>query len=329
MGVKFKDIVTPQKINLKDLEGKIIAIDAANTLYQFLSGIRQRDGTPLTDSRGNITSHLTGLLYRTSSIVEKGIKPIYVFDGKPPEFKDTTVKERRAVRAEAEQKWKEALEEGDEEKARKFASRSSRMSPYIIDSAKKLMDFMGIPYIQSFSEGEAQATYLVRNNEAWAVSSQDYDCLLFGSEKIVRNLTISGKLSELEYLDLKKTLSQLGLKREQLVDVALLVGTDFNKGVKGIGAKRAIKIIKSNTLEKYMKEKDIEFEHDLDELRNLFLNPEINHDYNIKWNSVDIEGLENFMCNEHDFSKDRLQGAIKKMENLNTKQKSLTDWFGK
>ena len=329
MGVKFKNIITPQKINLKDLEGKIIAIDAANTLYQFLSGIRQRDGNPLTDKNGNITSHLTGILYRTSSIVEKGIKPIYVFDGKPPEFKESTVEERRKTRAEAEKKWKEALKEGDEEKARKYASRSSRMSPYIIDSSKKLMELMGIPYIQSFSEGEAQATYLVRNNEAWAVSSQDYDCLLFGSPRIVRNLTISGKLSEIEYLDLKETLNQLKLTREQLVDVALLVGTDFNQGVKGIGAKRAIKIIKSKPLERYVKENNIEFEHDLDDLRNIFLNPKINKDYDIKWKSVDNEGIEEFMCKEHDFSKDRVTNAIKKMDKLNTKQKSLNDWFGK
>ncbi|MDR0900683.1 MAG: flap endonuclease-1 [Methanobrevibacter sp.] len=328
MGVKFKDIISPEKINLKDLDGKAIAIDGANTLYQFLSSIRQRDGTPLMDNKGNITSHLSGILYRTAAIVEKGIKPIYVFDGKPSEHKEDTVEARREVRAEAEKKWKEALEKGDEEEARKFATRSSRMSPYIIDSAKKLLELMGIPYVQSFGEGEAQASYMVKKGDAWAVASQDYDCLLFGSPKIIRNLTISGNLSDLEYLELKKVLYSLNLSREQLIDVALLVGTDFNPGIKGVGSKTGLKIMKNSSLEEYLKEKDENLGLPTQKLRNIFLNPEINPDYDIKWKSVDKEGIINFMCTEHDFSPERVEGAIKKMEKLNTTQKSLEDWFG-
>src|SRR5574344_321868 len=133
MGVKFTDIIETEEIGFKDLEGHSVAIDTYNTLYQFLSGIRQRDGTPLMDQDGNITSHLSGLLYRTSSIVEKGIKPIYVFDGKHSDFKTNTVMKRKEVRNESEKKWKEALDEGDEEKAHKFAMRSSKISPYIIE----------------------------------------------------------------------------------------------------------------------------------------------------------------------------------------------------
>lgn len=327
MGVKFKDIISPEKINLKDLDGKIIAIDAANTLYQFLSSIRQRDGTPLMDNQGNITSHLNGILYRTSAIVEKGLKPIYVFDGKPSEFKDETVEGRRIVREEAEKKWKAALKEGDEETARKFATRSSRMSPYIIDSSKKLLDIMGIPYVQAFGEGEAQASYMVANGDAWAVASQDYDCLLFGSPKIIRNLTISGNLAEPEYLELKKVLNELEVTREQLIDIALMVGTDFNQGIKGVGAKTGLKIVKTSKLEKYLKEKDIDLGLATDDLRNIFLNPEINKEYDIKWKSVDKDKIIDFMCIKHDFSEERVLTAVKKMEKLNTTQKSLTDWF--
>ncbi|KZX16108.1 flap endonuclease-1 [Methanobrevibacter cuticularis] len=327
MGVKFKDIISPEKINLKDLDGKIIAIDGANTIYQFLSSIRQRDGTPLMDKEGNVTSHLSGILYRTSSIVEKGIKPIYVFDGKPSEFKGNTVEQRREIRQNAEKEWKKALKEGNEAKARKFATRSSRMSPYIVDSSKKLLEFMGIPYVQSFGEGEAQAAYMVRKGDAWGVASQDYDCLLFGSPKIIRNLTISGNLSDLEYLELKKTLSQLSVSREQLIDVALMVGTDFNKGIKGVGSKTGLKIMKKSNLESYLKEKNINLDLDIDELRNIFLNPEINKDYEIKWKSVDKEGIIDYMCVQHDFSEERVLSAIKKMGKLNTTQKSLEDWF--
>lgn len=328
MGVKFKDIVNPEIINFKDLNGRVIAIDAANTIYQFLSSIRQVDGTPLMDSDGNITSHLSGILYRTSNIVEKGIKPIYVFDGEPSEFKENTINERREIRQDAEKKWKKALEEGDDETAMKFAKRSSRMSPYILESAKELLEIMGIPYVQSFGEGEAQASYMVANGDAWAVASQDYDCLLFGAPRVIRNLTISGNLSDLEYLELEKVLNNLKINRKQLIDIALMTGTDFNKGIKGVGAKTGMKIVKDSSLEKYIKEKNINLELEPDELRNIFLKPNINTNYNIKWNSVDEPKIIEFLCEKHGFSQDRVMSATKKMKNLNTTQKSLEDWFG-
>ena len=109
MGVKLKDIVEPKSISFKDLEGRSVSIDAFNTLYQFLSTIRQRDGRPLTDENGNITSHLSGILYRNSSMIEKDIKPIYIFDGKAPELKSETQAKRREVRNEAEKVYKDAL----------------------------------------------------------------------------------------------------------------------------------------------------------------------------------------------------------------------------
>ena len=249
MGVKFKDIVSPEEISLKDLEGRTVAIDAYNTIYQFLSGIRQRDGSPLMDQNGNVTSHLSGILYRTASIVDKGIKPIYVFDGDSSEYKAKTIEQRRAIKEEAMEKWEEAKAAGNIEEARKFAIRTSRMSPYILESSKKLLDYMGIPYVQAEGEGEAQGAYMVEQGDAWAVASQDYDCLLFGAPRIVRNLTLSGGLSNLEYLELEKVLNEIDLTREQLIDVALMVGTDFNEGIHGIGAKTGLKLIRNNTLE--------------------------------------------------------------------------------
>ncbi|MGL6297924.1 MAG: flap endonuclease-1 [Methanobacteriaceae archaeon] len=332
MGVKFKDIVNPQNINFKDLNGRIIAIDAANSIYQFLSSIRQRDGTPLMDDNGNITSHLSGILYRTSTIVEKGIKPIYVFDGKSSHLKRDTINKRINVREESEKKWKESLEKGDIEEARKFAVRSSRMSSYTIESSKKLLEFMGIPYVQSFGEGEAQASYMVANGDAWAVASQDYDCLLFGAPKVVRNLTLSGNLSDLEYMELKKTVNDLEMTREQLVDLALLVGTDFNEGIKGIGAKKGLKLIKEHgnaekALESINEELVIAGDATIDDLRNIFLEPNINTKYEIKWKSPDNDKLTEFMCDVHNFSEDRVLSASKKMKSLKVNQKSLEDWF--
>lgn len=328
MGVKFKDIVSPEEINLKDLNGRTIAIDAYNTIYQFLSGIRQRDGSPLTDDEGRVTSHLSGILYRTSSIVDQGIKPIYVFDGGPSEYKSKTVEARRVVREEAREKYEAAKAAGDMEEARKYGMRSSRMSEYIIESSKELLTYMGVPYVQAKGEGEAQGAYMVQKGDAWAVASQDYDCLLFGAPRIIRNLTLSGGLSNLEYLELEKVLSEIDLTREQLIDVALMVGTDFNEGIHGIGAKTGLKLIRNNTLEDVLVQKGItDVPYEPDELRNIFLKHEINPDYDIKFKKVDIEKICEFMCEEHGFSQNRVLNVCDKMKKLNSTQKSLDSWF--
>jgi len=328
MGVKFKDIVSPEEISLKDLEGRTVAIDAYNTIYQFLSGIRQRDGSPLMDQNGNVTSHLSGILYRTASIVDKGIKPIYVFDGDSSEHKAKTLEQRKAIKEEAMEKWEEAKAAGNIEEARKFAIRTSRMSPYILESSKKLLDYMGIPYVQAKGEGEAQGAYMVEQGDAWAVASQDYDCLLFGAPRIIRNLTLSGGLSNLEYLELQKVLEDIDLTREQLIDVALMVGTDFNEGIHGIGAKTGLKLIRNNSLEDILVQKGItEVNVEPDELRDIFLNHEVNTDYKIKFKSAKKDQLVEFMCEEHGFSESRVLNVTEKLKKLSSTQKSLEDWF--
>lgn len=328
MGVKFKDIVSPEEISLKDLEGRTVAIDAYNTIYQFLSGIRQRDGSPLMDQNGNVTSHLSGILYRTASIVDKGIKPIYVFDGDSSEHKAKTIEQRKAIKEEAMEKWEEAKAAGNIEEARKFAIRTSRMSPYILESSKKLLDYMGIPYVQAKGEGEAQGAYMVGQGDAWAVASQDYDCLLFGAPRIIRNLTLSGGFSNLEYLELQKVLEDIDLTREQLIDVALMVGTDFNEGIHGIGAKTGLKLIRNNTLEDILVQKGItEVNVEPDELRDIFLKHDVNTDYEIKFKSAKKDKLVEFMCEEHGFSESRVLNVTEKLKKLSSTQKSLEDWF--
>lgn len=327
MGVKLKDIIEPEKIDFKDLEGRSVSIDAFNTLYQFLSTIRQRDGRPLTDENGNITSHLSGILYRNSSMVEKGIKPIYVFDGKSSELKSDTQAKRREVRDQAEKIYKEALAEGDTEKARKFAMRSSKLSSEIIESSKKLLSLMGIPYIEAKGEGEAQAAYLVSNGDAYAVASQDYDCLLFGAKRVVRNLAISSNLGNLEYYELNRVLKELNVTREELIDMGILIGTDFCEGLKGVGAKTALKLAHKGQLKEKLAELQEQSTHDLDEVRELFLNHEINTDYKIKWEKPKQDKLIEFLCYEHGFSVDRVTKASDKLKNLNSSQGSLDAWF--
>ena len=223
--------------------GGVAAVDAFNALYQFLSGIRQADGAPLMDGEGRITSHLSGLLFRNANLIEKNITPVYVFDGKPPAFKSSTLAKRREVREHAADSWEKALKEGDEESARKYAMASSKVDAFVIDSAKELLSALGIAWVQAPEEGEAQSSYMAQQRDVTYAVSQDYDSLLFGAPELVRNITVSGKkrfrgkvLSVYpERLNLEAVLTGLSLTREELVQTALLIGTDYNSGVPGVG----------------------------------------------------------------------------------------------
>lgn len=339
MGVNLSDIVIAHQISLKELKGRVIAIDAYNALYQFLSIIRQPDGTPLRDSQGRITSHLSGLLYRTANYMAEGIKPVYVFDGKPPELKMRTIEERMKVRTRAKEEWEEALKRGDLEWARTKAQQATFLTRDMVDEAKKLLELMGVPWVQAPSEGEAQAAYMARRGDSYASGSQDFDSLLFGAPRLVRNLAITGRRKlprkrvyvevKPELLILEENLKNMGITREQLVDIGILVGTDFNPGVKGIGPKTALKLIRRfGSLEKVMEEKNIEIEN-YEEIRKIFLEPPVTEDYHLEWKSVNRDALVDFLCGEHDFSLDRITGAIEKMESFKKyrEQRSLDAWF--
>lgn len=327
MGVKFKDITTAQPIEMNDLKGKILTVDASNLIYKFLSTMRQPDGTPLKDSNGNITSHLSGIFFQTSSLISKQIKPVYVFDGKSPELKSKTVQERIEVKKESEKKYLEAKESGDMETARKYASRTVHLDKEIIESSKKLLELMGLPYVQAKTEGEAQASYMVAQKDAWAVVSQDYDCLQFGATRMLRNFRLSQSTKNMEIISLQKTLDDLQLTRKQMVDLAMLVGTDFNEGVYGIGAKKGLKLMqKYGTLEAALEKLDKSIEVDPDEIREIFLNPDVVTDYEIKFKTPKKEKLLDFLCGDHDFSEERTLASIDKLKK-ETAQTSLNQWF--
>ncbi|MCK4970884.1 MAG: flap endonuclease-1, partial [Thermoplasmata archaeon] len=280
MGINLRDIlvVHPEE-DIRAWEGRVLALDAYNSIYQYLSSIRQPDGTPLMDSQGRVTSHLSGVLYRTSSIMAKGVRMVFVFDGPPHPLKKGTLDARREVREMARKDWKVALEEGDIEGARMKAQQTSVLDKTMVAEVKDLLDAMGIPWVDAPGDGEAQASHMNARGDVWAVASQDYDSLLFGSELLVRNATLSGRRKlpgrgRREYVqvvpervDLRENLRAIGLTREQLVDAAILVGTDFNPGTKGIGPKSAIKLLKANKdLEGVLRVKDVDVEH-ADEIR--------------------------------------------------------------
>jgi len=338
MGVDIGDLFKWEKITFKDLHDRVIAIDAHNVLHQFLSSIRQRDGTPLKNSKGEITSHLSGILHRTANLVDAKIRPIYVFDGEPHPLKAKTLELRKERKEIAEKEWKKALERGDLETARIKAQQTSRVTDEIIEQSKEILNALGIPYIQSPSEGEAQASYMVKRGDAYAAGSQDFDCLLFGSPVLIRNLTTSerrklpGKQSYVkvnpELIRLKSNLKSLGITHKQLVDMAILIGTDFNDGIKGIGPKKSLNLIRKNgNVENALATiggENIPTIDEIKQIRKIFLEPEVIDDYTLRWSGPNNEAILKILCDKHQFTQERVELILEKFSNVEQMMKQKT-----
>ncbi len=340
----MKDLVRHTPVSLEGLGGRILAIDGYNALYQFLAIIRQPDGTPLRDSRGRVTSHLSGIFYRTINLLEAGVKPVYTFDGKPPEMKAEEISRRVETKEKAREEYRKAIERGDLKAARKHAQATSRLSSEMVEQSKSLLDLLGVPWVQAPSEGEAQAAYMAMKGDAWAVASQDYDSLLFGAPRLVRNLTISGRRKlpnkpvyvsiEPELVELEEVLRENGLTREMLVDLGILIGTDFNpEGFKGIGPKKALKILKeAGSLEAALERGLVEDDQTIDyrAIREIFLKPTVRGDYSLAWGKVDTEGLVAYLCDGFDFSPERIRAALARLVEggkEKRRQPDLMRWF--
>ncbi len=339
-----------EQIGLGDLSGKVIAIDAYNTIYQFLSIIRQPDGAPLVDSNGRVTSHLSGLLYRTINLLEARIIPVFVFDGMPPLLKRRTLEARANRRAAALKEWERAKGAGQVEEARMHAMASTKINKEIVESSKELLTHMGIPFMQAPSEGEAQGAALVREGLAYASASQDYDSFLFGADVVIRNLTISGRRKlpmknvwievKTERIMLKRLLDSVGIDRMQLIHLGMLVGTDFNSGIERVGPKTALKIVKEyrsiEDITSYIKTKyGAEFDSDPKEVEALFTDPEVSKMGAVEFNALlssampDGDRILRFMCDEHGFSAERVQKVADKLLELKGKkgQKGINNWM--
>ncbi|MFW9892164.1 MAG: flap endonuclease-1 [Candidatus Thorarchaeota archaeon] len=352
MGTKLGDIVIAENISLSALSDKSIAIDAFNTIYAFLASIRQPDGTPLTDNQGRVTSHLSGLFYRNLNLLENGIRPVYVFDGEAPKLKANEQQKRREIRDAAYAEWKTAKAEGRIEDARKAGQASSKLTSPMIEESKELLTALGIPVIQAPSEGEAVAAQMAREDLVWASASQDNDSLLYNCPRMIRNLSISGrrriarsqsyKTIEPQLIDLDDNLRELGITRQQLIDIAILVGTDYNDKVPDIGAKTALKLVKKHgsiegilsTFKTSKNPKNRE-KHGLiseipyEEIRDIFLNsPKIDLEHP-KWIEPTTDEIVRILCTEHDFNESRLQKSLERLEETlgSTRQSTLSDFF--
>jgi flap endonuclease-1 len=340
MGLDLKPIIEPSSITISELANKVVAVDAYNTIYQFLATIRGQTGELLTNAQGDITSHLSGLFYRNIHLLTENVKLVYIFDGKPNPLKLKEIERRHKIKEEASERYHQAITEGRFEDARKYSQATSVLTDKMVEESKKILTLLGIPFVQAPSEGEAAAAYMTKQGIAFSCASQDYDSILFGSNRLIRNLTISGKRKvpnrkmyveiEPEIIEHQQVLDQTKLTHEQLVDVGILIGTDFNpEGFAGIGPKTALKLIREyGKLENIEKIKDSLSCIPYQKIRDIFLKPEAPNVDNIQFGEADYTSIVDFLCIEKNFSADRVTGAIEKLKkSLANRNQSLERWF--
>ncbi len=346
MGVPLGKLIEPckQKIELTAFSGKKLGFDASNTLFQFVTTIRGQDGQPLMNEKGEITSHLNGLFYRLLNLKSLGIDITFIFDGESPYLKKTTKQERRERRTIAQQKLEIAKEENDLMAMQKYARQAATINEKIINESKELLYSMGIPYIQAPGEAEAQIAFMVSQGMLDYCVSQDYDCFLFGSPNLLKNIAISGKKKlpyKNVYVDVYPTIIEskcifdlLQIDRDQLIWLAILIGTDFNPKVSGIGPKTALEIVKKNNsfenIMTFLKTKNKEISFDYKEIENIFKTPNIDKNPKIEKGEFNRKSIEKILIDKANFSQERVtkhldEYIVKIIEK--EKQKTLSDWF--
>lgn len=321
----------------KNYFGRKVAVDASMCIYQFLIAVRQ-DGSNLMNEDGETTSHLMGMFYRTIRMVENGIKPVYVFDGKPPDMKSGELAKRKERREEAQKQLEKAEEAGDEENIEKFNRRLVKVSKQHNEECKELLKYMGIPFINAPGEAEAQCAALVKAGKVYATGTEDMDALTFGTTVLLRNLTVAEarKLPIKEY-HYNRVLEELGLTKDEFIDLCILLGCDYCDSIRGIGPKRAIDLIKQHkTIDEILKHLDskkytVPEDWMYKEARRLFQEPEVAdpEELELKWAEPDEEGLIDFMVTQKNFSEDRIRNGMKKLQKAKqgTTQGRLDSFF--
>ncbi|KAJ1806222.1 Elongation of fatty acids protein 2 [Coemansia sp. RSA 2599] len=327
MGIKgLKQVIADKApaalrtVEMKHLVGRKVAIDASTSLYQFLVAVRS-DGQNLTTSDGSTTSHLIGLLYRTVNMIETGLKPVYVFDGKPPTMKGGELAKRREKREKAEESLKAAEEEGNADEVLKQMKRLSKVTPEINEQAKRLLKLMGVPYVTAPCEAEAECAALAKAGKVWAAASQDMDTLLFGAPVLLRNLTVpAARKLPIEEIHLEEVLKGLGFTQEQLIDMGILLGCDYCDSIRGVGPKSGYEYVRDHKrIEEIVRldkvAKGVPEEWPFEQARGLFAQAEVSDcSSELVWEKPDTEGMVQFLVNEMEFNEQRVRAAAAKLE---------------
>ncbi|MCI4350951.1 MAG: flap structure-specific endonuclease [Thermoplasmata archaeon] len=315
MGLPIRDLVSPKELAWSALAGRTLAVDAYNAIYQFLATIRQRDGQLFCDAQGRVTSHLMGLFYRTTSLLGDGVLPVWVFDGRPPDLKAGTIRGRILAKERAETEWKEALAEGDLERARRKAAQTSRLTGPMVEEAKALLSALGVPHIQAPSEGEAQAARMAARDSVWGAASEDYDCLLFGAPRLVRGLAARGSRAGTpgaQLIDRTELMGSLGIDDDELILIGLLIGTDYNDGVAGYGPKKALKLVQQHLgWDATLRAAGLE-PSSVNEVAELFRHPATIDVPKPNFGPVNEDEVLRLLVDAHGFASERVRAAVRR-----------------
>ncbi|KAI5968270.1 FEN1 [Candida margitis] len=316
-----------KEFQLKNLFGRKVAIDASMCLYQFLIAVRQSDGQQLTNEDGETTSHLSGFFYRTIRMVENNIKPVYVFDGKPPVLKGGELEKRLLRREEAQKQMDQIKDEGTVAEVMKFEKRLVRVGRDQNDEAKKLLELMGIPYVNAPCEAEAQCAELARGGKVFAAASEDMDTLCYEPPYLLRHLTFAeARKMPIDQITYSEAMEGLNMPKEQFIDLCILLGCDYCETIKGVGPVTAFKLIKEhgsldNLVEYLEKNPDktkfkVPENWPYKEARQLFMHPEVIEakDVELKWKEPDVDGLIEYMVRQKGFSEDRIKSGAEKLK---------------
>ena len=328
MGLQIGDIVSRKQVEFADLKGKVLAVDAFNALYQFLTSIRQPDGTPLMDSQKRVTSHLSGLFYRTVALMHEGIRLMYVFDGEYHVLKGKTHALRQESKDAAREKYLEAVEEEDVNAMGKYSRGFTRLTGEMITESKELLEALGIAVIQAPGEGEMQCAELVKRGQAYAVASQDYDALAVGAPRLIQNVTLSRTRKTAsgfvyiapELMEYSVVLNELNLDADQLICLAILVGTDFNPGgVKGIGPKKALALVREKKYPVHIFraiEEKVDF--NWQEVFEIFKKPNVSQEIPL-FPVLNEQKIIEILVERHEFSLERVQKQLDKLKDVKKK----------
>ena len=302
----------------------VVAVDAHNWLYRYLTTtVKFTSDRTYTTADGEEVANLIGLVQGLPKFFEHGLTPVFVFDGGVTDLKDDEVSERRERREKAEERRKAAEERGDAIEAARLEARTQRLTPVIHETSRGLLERLDVPVVEAPAEGEAQCAYMNRVGDADYTGSEDYDTLLFGGPYTLRKLTSSG---DPELMDLNATLERHDVTYEQLVDIGMLCGTDFNEGVPGVGPKTALKEVKEHgdlfgVLE--ARGAHIDF---ADRIRELFFDPPTTDDYEIDADlSPDVDAARQYVTGEWEVPADEVDRGFERIEEALT-QTGLDDW---
>ncbi|KTG08333.1 flap structure-specific endonuclease [Haloprofundus marisrubri] len=320
----LRQLAALSEVSFDDLDGRVVAVDAHNWLYRYLTTTVKwtRDGV-YTTSEGEEVANLVGIVQGLPKFFEHDLVPVFVFDGGVTELKDDEVAERREQREKAEEMLADAQERGDHIEAARLEARTQRLTSVIQETSRELLDLLDVPYVEAPAEGEAQAAYMARRGDADYVGSEDYDTLLFGAPLTLRQLTSSGNP---ELMSLDETLDEHDLTYEQLVDVGILCGTDFNPGVDGIGPKTALKLVREHgdlfgVLE--ARGEHVEF---ADRIRELFLDPPVTDEYEFDTDvDPDISAARSYVIEEWEVDADEVERGFERIDDA-LSQTGLDRW---